>query len=351
MTMNDFADCPRAAGVGSVMCAYNLVNNSYASQNSYLINKLLKDELGFQGFVMSDWSGQHTGVASALAGLDMTMPGDLYTGSGTSFWGSNLTISVVNGTVPEWRIDDMAVRIMSAFYKVGRDHAQVPINFDAWTTDEYSYLHYLVSEGYQQVNSYVDVQSDHKDLIRKIGSSSIVLLKNTNNALPLTGNEKFTAIIGEDASANPNGPNSCVDRGCDTGTLAMGWGSGTADFPYLITPEQAIQSTLADKGRSTEDYGSATNNYDLASIEDLAAQARYVLHFIVLNRVCGTNTRKASQSFSPMLTPEKHTSLSMATPEIARTSLSGRTVMPSSKLQRAAARTQSSFCTPSAPSR
>ncbi|KAF7170201.1 hypothetical protein CNMCM5623_002698 [Aspergillus felis] len=254
-----FADAVRA-GVGSVMCAYNLVNNSYASQNSYLINKLLKDELGFQGFVMSDWSGQHTG-------------------SGSSFWGSNLTVSVVNGTVPEWRIDDMAIRIMSAFYKVGRDKAQVPVNFDAWTTDEYSYLHYLVSEGYQQVNSYVDVEGNHKELIRKIGSSSIVLLKNVNNALPLTGSEEFTAIIGEDATANPNGPNSCVDRGCDIGTLAMGWGSGTAEFPYLITPEQAIQNTLTKKGRTTNDYGSAANNYDLSSVESLAAKARGIHHY------------------------------------------------------------------------
>jgi beta-glucosidase len=286
LTMKDFSNRLCAAGVGSVMCAYNLVNNSYASQNSYLINKLLKDELGFQGFVMSDWSGQHTGVASALAGLDMTMPGDLYTGSGTSFWGSNLTISVLNGTVPEWRIDDMAVRIMSAFYKVGRDRTQIPVNFDAWTTDEYSYLHYLVSEGYQQVNSYVDVQADHKDLIRKIGSSSIVLLKNINNALPLTGSEKFTAIIGEDATANPNGPNSCVDRGCDIGTLAMGWGSGTAEFPYLVSPEQAIQSTLAGKGRSAKEYGSAMDNYDLASIGTLAAKARCVFQSTVLDGVC-----------------------------------------------------------------
>jgi beta-glucosidase len=43
-----FADAVRA-GVGAVMCSYNQVNNSYACQNSYLLNKLLKDELGFQG--------------------------------------------------------------------------------------------------------------------------------------------------------------------------------------------------------------------------------------------------------------------------------------------------------------
>jgi beta-glucosidase-like glycosyl hydrolase len=55
------------------MCSYNQVNNSYACGNSYLLNYLLKNELDFQGFVVSDWAAQHAGVESALAGLDMTM--------------------------------------------------------------------------------------------------------------------------------------------------------------------------------------------------------------------------------------------------------------------------------------
>jgi beta-glucosidase-like glycosyl hydrolase len=67
-----FADAVRA-GVGSIMCSYNQVNNSYSCQNSKLLNNILKDELGFQGFVMSDWQAQHAGVSTALAGLDMSM--------------------------------------------------------------------------------------------------------------------------------------------------------------------------------------------------------------------------------------------------------------------------------------
>lgn len=65
------------AEVGSVMCSYNKVNNSAACQNSWLQNGILKDELGFQGFIMSDWGAQMSGVASVLAGMDMTMPGTL----------------------------------------------------------------------------------------------------------------------------------------------------------------------------------------------------------------------------------------------------------------------------------
>jgi hypothetical protein len=95
---------------------------------------LLKNELDFQGFgkdglyltfreltsapVVSDWWAQHTTVASALAGLDMTMAGDQNLASGNTWWGSNLTAAVLNGTIPQWRLDDMVVRIMSAYYKV-----------------------------------------------------------------------------------------------------------------------------------------------------------------------------------------------------------------------------------------
>ena len=69
---------------------------------------------------MSDWLAQHSGVSSALAGLDMTMPGDTLFDSGLSYWGTNLTIAVLNGTVPQFRIDDMATRIIAAWYLVGR---------------------------------------------------------------------------------------------------------------------------------------------------------------------------------------------------------------------------------------
>lgn len=111
------------------MCSYNQVNNSYSCANSYLLNHLVKNELDFQGFVMSDWQAQHSGVGTALAGLDMTMPGDTLFNSGRTYWGTNLTIAVLNGTIPEWRLDDMATRIMAAYYYVGRDTHTVPTNF------------------------------------------------------------------------------------------------------------------------------------------------------------------------------------------------------------------------------
>lgn len=86
------------------------------------------------------------------------------------------------------------------------------------------------------------------------------MLKN-NGALPLTGNERLTTVFGEDAGENGWGPNGCGDRGCDNGTLAMGWGSGTANFPYLITPQEAIKAEVrANNGNFESVTSSAAFN-------------------------------------------------------------------------------------------
>ncbi|THC97001.1 hypothetical protein EYZ11_003505 [Aspergillus tanneri] len=249
----------------------------YGCQNSETLNKLLKAELGFQGFVMSDWSAHHSGVGSALAGLDMSMPGDIAFNDGNSYFGANLTIGVLNGTIPQWRVDDMAVRIMAAYYKVGRDRHHAPPNFSSWTRDEYGYEHAAVSEGaYERVNQFVDVQRDHAEIIRRVGAESIVLLKN-ENALPLSGKEKKVVILGEDAGSNPWGANGCENRGCDNGTLAMAWGSGTTEFPYLVTPEQAIQNEVL-RGRGN--VFSVTDNGALSQMAALASQSSVALVFV-----------------------------------------------------------------------
>lgn len=242
-----------------------------------MLNYLLKGELDFQGFVMSDWQAQHSGVSSALAGLDMTMPGDTLFNSGRSYWGTNLTVAILNGTVPQWRIDDMATRIIAAWYLVGRDNTSIPINFDSWTLDTFGYQHYFANENSRLINEHVDVRGEHANLIRQIGSASTVLLKNLNNALPLTGKEKLTAVIGYDAGGNPYGPNGCSDRGCDNGTLGMAWGSGSANFPYLVTPETAIQNEVISKGG---DFQSITNDYASMQIMQLAGQASVAMVFV-----------------------------------------------------------------------
>ncbi|EGO58510.1 beta-glucosidase 1 precursor [Neurospora tetrasperma FGSC 2508] len=262
-----FVDAIRA-GVGSFMCAYTQANNSYSCQNSKLLNNLLKQENGFQGFVMSDWQAHHSGVASAAAGLDMSMPGDTLFNSGRSYWGTNLTLAVLNGTVPQWRIDDMAMRIMAAFFKVGQTvEDQETINFSFWTLDTYGPLHWAARKDYQQINWHVNVQGDHGSLIREIAARGTVLLKNTGS-LPLK-KPKFLAVIGEDAGPNPLGPNGCADNRCNNGTLGIGWGSGTGNFPYLVTPDQALQARAVQDGSR---YESVLRNHAPTEIKALVSQ-------------------------------------------------------------------------------
>ena len=184
---------------------------------------------------------------------------------------------MLNDTVPEWRLNDMAIRIIAAWYYVGRDNTSIPINFDSWTLDTYGYQNFVANEGYGLINEHVDVRAEHGNLIRQIGSASTVLLKNTNNALPLTGKEKLTAVFGNDAGGNPNGPNGCGDRGCDNGTLGMAWGSGTANFPYLVTPETAIQNEVLNNMGAVE---SITDNFASMQIATLAGRASVALVFV-----------------------------------------------------------------------
>lgn len=271
-----FADAVRA-GTGAIMCSYQQINNSYGCQNSYTMNYLLKGELGFQGFVLSDWAAQHAGVSTALAGMDMAMPGDVTFVSGTAYWGANMTASVLNGTLPEWRLDDMATRIIAAYYLVGRDKNAVPVNFNSWNKDTFGYRHYVAEEGYGLINQHVDVRAEHRNNIRESAAKSTILLKN-EGVLPLNGREKFTGVFGEDADNNAWGPNGCPDRGCDNGTLAMGWGSGTADFPYLVTPLTAIQNeVLTTSGNVVQ---GVTDNWAYTQINAVAKQASVAIVFI-----------------------------------------------------------------------
>ncbi|WYZ39618.1 hypothetical protein EsH8_III_001532 [Colletotrichum jinshuiense] len=258
------------AGVASVMCSYNQVNNSYACDNSKLLNGILKDEMGFQGFVMSDWLAQRSGVGSALAGLDMTMPGDgLFWQDGKSLWGSQLTRAVLNGSVPIDRLDDMAVRIVASWYQLGQDDKklypnELP-NFSSWTDDKMGVLAPGSKTPQQEVevNKYVNVQGNHSDIARRVAAEGIVLLKN-ENVLPISRDGFIDAkrkrhegklkvgIFGADAGPG-DGPNYCQDRGCNQGTLGSGWGSGAVEFPYLVPPVEALRHSFkADKVELSE---------------------------------------------------------------------------------------------------
>lgn len=240
------------------MSAYQRLNNSYASHNSKAINGLLKTELGFPGFVVSDWFAQHTGVASAEAGLDMVMP------FGFEFWGDNLTEAVNNGTLPESRIDDMVTRIFAAWYFVGQNRPDIPPMANG------------LAPSHLRPHPYIDARDPKDDATILQGAiEGHVLVKNINGALPLR-RPRMMSIYGYDAK-NPNsntpgqgfsgwstglqsqnylsvvcgfGPGYGPDgsEGCPpflpigpNGTLITGGGSGAATSTYIDSPFEALQ--------------------------------------------------------------------------------------------------------------
>lgn len=231
------------------------MNNSYGCQNSKTLNGLLKTELGFQGFVVSDWYAQHAGVASALAGLDMVMP------DGESYWGNNFTQAYTNGSVPVSRLDNMATRIIAAWYQMGQDAASYPAPGVG--------MPYNISEPHNIVNA---LTPDAKPTLYEGAVEGHVLVKNANNALPLQS-PKLVSVFGYDAKApdqympnaasfvynawtlglepavyqsgevfvntSPNIPD--YYQVAFNGTLSVGGGSGANAGPYLSAPLDALQ--------------------------------------------------------------------------------------------------------------
>jgi beta-glucosidase len=101
---------------GSVMCAYNQVDELYSCENNWLLNDVLKRDWRYPGFVMSDWGAVHSTVPSALAGLDQESGDQLDT---ENFFEAPLARAVADGAVPASRLDDMARRIVGSIFASG----------------------------------------------------------------------------------------------------------------------------------------------------------------------------------------------------------------------------------------
>ncbi|KAF2830866.1 hypothetical protein CC86DRAFT_168323 [Ophiobolus disseminans] len=238
------------AGSASIMCSYNRINGSYGCQNSKILNGLLKDELGFQGYAMSDWMAVHAGTAAIEAGLDMNMPGGIaFTSASPSYFGGNITIAVNNGSLPTRRVDDMVLRIMTPYYFLKQDINFPPV--DGYTPK----IGFFPAPNYVKnftLGPTVDVRKKETTrLIRELGAAGTVLLKNTNATLPLKrpmnigvfGNDAADLTVGQYSLSLTGG-----DGNYDIGTLAAGGGSGTGRFSSIVAPLDAIKSRAQSYG-------------------------------------------------------------------------------------------------------
>ncbi|GCB20149.1 probable beta-glucosidase M [Aspergillus awamori] len=222
------------AGSVAIMCSYERINNSYACQNSKTLNGLLKTELGFQGYVITDWGAQHGGIASANAGLDMVMPE-------TTLWGSNLTTAIANGTMEASRLDDMATRIIATWYQLNQD-TDFPtpgVGMPASAQSEHQVV--------------VGTAPDEKSTLLESAIEGHVLVKNTNNALPLQ-TPQLVSVFGYDAKVTDSFDLASTVLGTSplfqNYTLWVGGGSGSNSPAYVIAPLNAIQQQAYEDGTS-----------------------------------------------------------------------------------------------------
>ncbi|KAF4839873.1 putative beta-glucosidase G [Colletotrichum siamense] len=241
-----FADSIRA-GVATVMCSYNRLNQTYACENSNLLNGILKDELAFKGYVQSDWYATHSGPESINGGLDMNMPGPIgqaETFTGETYWGPNITKMISDGSVTEDRLDEMIQRIMTQYYLFGQDSADYPTVDPSiiFTIAAQSNLLHLIPFGPPPSR---DVRRDHSKIIRKLGAEATVLLKNVNGTLPLNLPSNI-GVFGNDAADPADG--LVFGAGFEIGTLSIGGGSGTGRHTYLVSPLEAIKAHARESG-------------------------------------------------------------------------------------------------------
>lgn len=193
------------ADVYSVMCSYNRFRGPYVCENEYLMRDILKGEWGFKGTVMSDWGATHSTIESALYGLDIEM-GDGEEGTYNEVYLADpLMEAVAQGDVPEAVVDEMASRIVRVLLNIKKNDPTR--NQGAINTPE------------------------HTDLVYKVASESIVLLKNDENKLPLnTDGITSIAVIGDNA----------------TQKLASGGFGAGVKAKHEVTPLEGLKNRLPE---------------------------------------------------------------------------------------------------------
>ena len=168
-----FKAAVQEAGVWSVMGAYNQFRGQHCCENDYLLNKILKDEWGFKGLVMSDWAGAHDTREAALNGLDLEMGSE--TNYDDFYLAQPYLDALTNGVLPMAGLDEKArrnLRVMFATHVLDPGRKTGSLNTAA-----------------------------HEDTARRVAEEGIVLLKNKNNLLPLNPEKiKTIAVIGENAT-------------------------------------------------------------------------------------------------------------------------------------------------------
>ena len=207
-----------AAGAGAIMCSYNLINTSgtptYSCESHESLTGVLKGDLNFTGWVVSDWGADHGSVASINAGMDQTM---------SASFSDATRAAILSGAVPQSRIDDAARRVLTPLFRVG-----------AFDRTDYG-------------NISADVTSPrHTAVAQELAEQSAVLLKNEASVLPLSATDSTLsiAVVGD---ANN----------------VKGGGSGSVWSRHIISPAEGIRARVAPTPASTSSTPPRVTNHSV----------------------------------------------------------------------------------------
>jgi beta-glucosidase len=194
-----FETIVKGAQPWTVMCSYNRINDTYASRHEELLRKILKEEWGFDGVVVSDWGAVHDIYEPVAAGLDLEMPGP------ARYFGTLLEAAVNNWQIDQRLVDDAARRMLRLVSRSGVMDDQ-PRNPGTGDTPE------------------------HREVARQAAAESMVLLKNEDHLLPLDADKLDSlAVIGMNANR-----------------MVSGGGSSRVDPHHWVTPMAGLQARLGD---------------------------------------------------------------------------------------------------------
>lgn len=205
-----FEAAVKKAGTWGIMSSYNKVNGTYAAENHWLLTKVLREDWGYDGVVMSDWFGSRSTEPTVSAGLDLEMPGP------TRDRGEKLVAAVKAGAVTAHTVRERARNVLRLMARVGslddhRPHVE-----------------------------RADDRPEHRALIRRAGAEGSVLLKN-DGLLPLSRTGTVAVI----------GPNAKVAQ-------IMGGGSAQLNPHYAVSPFDGI----AAKAPATHAPGCTNHRFE-----------------------------------------------------------------------------------------
>jgi beta-glucosidase len=236
------------AGAMSVMASFSSWRGVKMHAQQYWLTKVLKEELGFKGFIVSDWQGidqidpdYYTAVVTAInAGIDMNMVPEDY-----ARFMDTMKQAVNNGDIPESRVDEAVRRILRTKFEMGL------------------FEHPMPDTHYQDT-----VRSrEHLDLARQAVRESLVLLKNENDVLPLKKDTPVIFVAGEGAN----------DIGLQSGGWTIEWQGTKGNNEDGITILSGIRAAVSTNTRIEYNRGADFSEFKDSEGNQLIADVGVVV--------------------------------------------------------------------------